>query len=101
MIMVAGLTALAVGDELVIAHPAERTDLPTNAMLFGGLALFLVAQVRYTGGDRPAGPLAADRPSGPRRGPLSALSHGCAHNCHYDVSRLCERLSYFEAIAVY
>ncbi|RVW08445.1 low temperature requirement protein A [Prescottella agglutinans] len=47
MVMVAGLLAIAVGDELVIAHPDRATDLSTNALLFGGPLLFFAAQSWY------------------------------------------------------
>ncbi|WP_433609286.1 low temperature requirement protein A [Prescottella agglutinans] len=47
MVMVAGLLAIAVGDEVVIAHPSEKTDLTTNALLFGGPLLFFAAQSWY------------------------------------------------------
>jgi low temperature requirement protein LtrA len=45
--MVAGLVAIAVGDERVIAHPGGHTDPATALMLFGGPALFLVSQGWY------------------------------------------------------
>lgn len=47
MVMIAGLIAIAVGDELVIAHPTDQTDLTTNLMLYGGPAFFLAAQGWY------------------------------------------------------
>ncbi|WP_231914163.1 low temperature requirement protein A [Rhodococcus sp. LB1] len=46
-VMVAGLLAIAVGDELVIAHPTGHTDAVTNAFLFGGPFLFFSAQTWY------------------------------------------------------
>jgi low temperature requirement protein LtrA len=47
LVMVAGLLAIAVGDELVIAHPTGHTDAATNALLFGGPVLFFAAQSWY------------------------------------------------------
>ncbi|MDH6282513.1 low temperature requirement protein A [Prescottella agglutinans] len=47
MVLVAGLLVIAVGDELVIANPAQPTDLTTNALLFGGPMLFFAAQSWY------------------------------------------------------
>ncbi len=45
--MVAGLIVAAVADEIVIAHPLEQTDLFTNLVIFGGPALFVLAQGWY------------------------------------------------------
>ncbi|HEV7755997.1 MAG TPA: low temperature requirement protein A [Mycobacteriales bacterium] len=45
--MVAGLIAIAVGDQRVIADPGGRTDVATVLMLCGGPALFLLAQGWY------------------------------------------------------
>ena len=47
MLMVAGLIAVAVGDELVLARPTSHTNLATNAMLYGGPALYFGSQARY------------------------------------------------------
>ncbi|MEV7663640.1 low temperature requirement protein A [Paenarthrobacter sp. NPDC089316] len=47
MAMVAGLLAIAVGDELVIAHPAGEAEPSTNALLYGGPFLFFAAQSWY------------------------------------------------------
>ncbi|QDQ95065.1 low temperature requirement protein A [Rhodococcus sp. WB9] len=47
LVMVAGLLAIAVGDELVIAHPTGHTNAATNALLFGGPFLFFAAQSWY------------------------------------------------------
>ncbi|MDG4798104.1 low temperature requirement protein A [Micromonospora sp. WMMD1082] len=47
MLMVAGLISIAVGDELVIAHPTEQTTVATNAALYAGPALFLTAQLWF------------------------------------------------------
>jgi low temperature requirement protein LtrA len=45
--IVAGLIAVAVGNEHAIAHPDERTSAVLSASLFGGPALFLLAQAWY------------------------------------------------------
>jgi len=42
--MVAGLVVTAVGDELVIVHPSERTPLTWAVVMLGGPALFLVGR---------------------------------------------------------
>jgi low temperature requirement protein LtrA len=42
--MVAGLVVIAVGDELVIVHPAGRTPLTWDVVMLGGPALFLVGR---------------------------------------------------------
>jgi low temperature requirement protein LtrA len=42
--MVAGLVITAVGDELVIRHPSERTPLTWALVILGGPALFLVGR---------------------------------------------------------
>jgi low temperature requirement protein LtrA len=47
MLMVAGLIAISVGDELVLAHPTSHTNLATNIMLYGGPALFFFSQGWY------------------------------------------------------
>ncbi len=55
--MVAGLILASVGDEIAIAHPLESTDVFTNLMIFGGPALFVLAQGWYlwrVDGDLPA-----------------------------------------------
>lgn len=44
MISVAGMVAVAVADERVIAHPVEHAGITTNLMLFGGSALYIAAQ---------------------------------------------------------
>jgi low temperature requirement protein LtrA len=44
LVMVAGLVATAVGDELVIVHPPSRTPLPWAVVILGGPALFLVGR---------------------------------------------------------
>jgi low temperature requirement protein LtrA len=46
--MVVGIIAIAVGDELAIAYPGyEGTTTAMSALIFGGPALFLLAQVAF------------------------------------------------------
>jgi low temperature requirement protein LtrA len=44
-LMVLALIAIAVGDELAIAHPGDDATLGFTILTFGGPALFLLAQV--------------------------------------------------------
>ena len=44
-LIVLALIAIAVGDELAIAHPGDDTSLGFLVLVFGGPALFLLAQV--------------------------------------------------------
>ena len=46
-LMVLALIAIAVGDELAIAHPGEDATLGFTLLTFGGPALFLCAQVLF------------------------------------------------------
>jgi low temperature requirement protein LtrA len=46
-LLVAGLIAVAVGNEQAIAHPEERTSPALAALLFGGPMLFLLTQAWY------------------------------------------------------
>ena len=46
-ILVAGLIAVAVANELVIAHPRGQTSLSLSMLLCGGPILFLVAHGWY------------------------------------------------------
>jgi low temperature requirement protein LtrA len=46
-IIVLALIAIAVGDELAIAHPGDEATLGFTILAFGGPALFLVAQVLF------------------------------------------------------
>lgn len=52
--MVVGIIAIAVGDELAIADPGAPTTAGATALIFGGPAIFLLAQLgfmqRVTGG---------------------------------------------------
>jgi low temperature requirement protein LtrA len=48
-LMVLALIAIAVGDELAIAHPGDDTTLGFTILNFGGPALFLLAQVIFLG----------------------------------------------------
>lgn len=45
--VVAGLIALATGNQLVIAHPFAATSPPLILVLFGGPLLYLIAQTAY------------------------------------------------------
>ncbi|HEX3173779.1 MAG TPA: low temperature requirement protein A [Solirubrobacterales bacterium] len=45
--MVVGIVAIAVGDELAIADPAGATAASSAALIFGGPAIFLLAQLVY------------------------------------------------------
>jgi low temperature requirement protein LtrA len=47
IVMVIGIIAIAVGDELAIAHPHDSTTLGISALVFGGPAIFLLAQVGF------------------------------------------------------
>ena len=47
LVMFAGLIAVAVANETVIAHPHGHTSGATSLLLFGGLVLFLGAQAWY------------------------------------------------------
>ncbi len=46
-LMVLALIAIAVGDELAIAHPGDDATLGFTLLTFGGPALFLLAQVIF------------------------------------------------------
>jgi low temperature requirement protein LtrA len=45
--IVLGLIAIAVGDELAVAHPADDATLGFTILTFGGPALFLLAQLFF------------------------------------------------------
>ena len=45
--MVLALIAIAVGDELAIAHPGDDATLGFTILTFGGPAMFLLAQVFF------------------------------------------------------
>jgi low temperature requirement protein LtrA len=45
--MVVGIIAIAVGDELAIAHPHDPTSLAVTVLVFGGPAIFLMAQLVF------------------------------------------------------
>jgi low temperature requirement protein LtrA len=47
MALVAGLIAVAVANQMVIAHPLANTSIALSLLLFGGPALFLAAQGWY------------------------------------------------------
>jgi low temperature requirement protein LtrA len=46
-VVLAGLVALAVGNELVIAHPTEPGSWTISLLMFGGPLLYLAAQDWY------------------------------------------------------
>jgi len=46
-LIVLGLIAIAVADELAIAHPGDDTTLGFTILAFGGPALFLFAQLLF------------------------------------------------------
>lgn len=45
--IVAGIIVVAVGDELVLAHPDGHVDLKTAAVLIGGPALYLIGNMLF------------------------------------------------------
>lgn len=45
--MVIGIIAIAVGDELAIAHPHDPTTLAVSVLIFGGPLIFLLAQLGF------------------------------------------------------
>jgi low temperature requirement protein LtrA len=45
--MVIGIVAIAVGDELALVHPDGHGDATTAAVIFGGPAIFLLAQLAF------------------------------------------------------
>lgn len=47
ILMVIGIIAIAVGDELAIAHPHGPTTLAVSVLVFGGPAIFLLAQLGF------------------------------------------------------
>jgi len=47
-LIVLALIAIAVGDELAIAHPGDDTTLGFTLLTFGGPALFLIAQLLFS-----------------------------------------------------
>lgn len=47
IVMVIGIVAIAVGDELAIAHPHDLTTLNSAVLIFGGPAIFLLAQLGF------------------------------------------------------
>src|SRR5699024_7012710 len=47
ILMVIGIVAIAVGDELAIAHPHDPSTLSTSVLIFGGPAIFLIAQLAF------------------------------------------------------
>jgi low temperature requirement protein LtrA len=65
--MVIGIVAIAVGDELAIAHPDLDLTATVTALIFGGPAIFLLAQLAFMRG-------AAGRASRARIGGCFALA---------------------------
>ena len=47
LLLVAGIIVVAVGDELVLAHPTGHTDAKTAAVLLGGPALYLLGNLLF------------------------------------------------------
>lgn len=47
LLLVAGIIVAAVGDELVLAHPAGHMDAKTAAVLLGGPALYLIGNLMF------------------------------------------------------
>jgi low temperature requirement protein LtrA len=47
LVSVAGLIAVAGGNELVIAHPHDQTSVALSLVLFGGPLLYLLSQTVY------------------------------------------------------
>ena len=47
IVMVIGIIAIAVGDELAIANPHDPSTLSTAVLVFGGPILFLLAQLAF------------------------------------------------------
>jgi low temperature requirement protein LtrA len=45
--MVIGIIGIAVGDELALAHPSGGTTAAATALIFGGPAIFLLAQLGF------------------------------------------------------
>jgi low temperature requirement protein LtrA len=50
ILMVIGIIAIAVGDELAIAHPHDPNTFNTAVLIFGGPAIFLLAQLGFMRG---------------------------------------------------
>jgi low temperature requirement protein LtrA len=50
ILMVIGIVAIAVGDELAIAHPHDPSTVNTAVLIFGGPAIFLLAQLGFMRG---------------------------------------------------
>jgi low temperature requirement protein LtrA len=47
IVMVIGIVAIAVGDELAIAHPHDPSTVDTALLIFGGPVIFLLAQLGF------------------------------------------------------
>jgi low temperature requirement protein LtrA len=57
VLMVAGVVVAAVGDELVLHHPAGHTDTKTAAVILGGPALSLLGNLLFKWLSTPYAPL--------------------------------------------
>ena len=67
ILMVIGIIAIAVGDELAIAHPHDPSTVSTAVLIFGGPAIFMLAQMgfmRRATGQMPRARVAACSPWG-------------------------------------
>lgn len=47
LLLIAGIIVVAVGDELVLAHPDGHADFKTSAVLIGGPALYLLGNLLF------------------------------------------------------
>jgi low temperature requirement protein LtrA len=47
IVMVIGIVGIAVGDELALAHPGDDPSAAATALIFGGPAVFLLAQLGF------------------------------------------------------
>jgi low temperature requirement protein LtrA len=57
VLIVAGIIVTAVGDELVLHHPAGHTDVKTAAVILGGPALYLLGNALFKWLSAPYAPL--------------------------------------------
>jgi low temperature requirement protein LtrA len=71
-LMILALIAIAVGDELAIAHPGDDATLGFTILTFGGPALFLLAQLLFLYGA--LGDVPRSRPLGPAALALLAVA---------------------------
>ena len=72
ILMVIGIIAIAVGDELAIADPHDPSTVDTAVLIFGGPAIFLLAQLAiHAPGDRPRAAVRGPRLRRPARAGVS------------------------------